>query len=77
MIVAAGYPRSVPIEYSSGAPQDPIEQTVAGDESKLNYVSAGHYTYIWKTDPSWAGQSRQLQIKLNDGQLQTANFRFR
>jgi probable HAF family extracellular repeat protein len=80
-IFAAGYPRSVTIACSGSAAQDTIEQTVTAGNSGLNYDATlnppvGQYTYIWKTDSAWVGTCRQLQLKLNDGQLYTANFRF-
>ncbi len=79
-IFAAGYPRSVAIDCASGG--DVIEETVNGGQSGLDYDRTvnspiGRYTYLWSTDRAWAGSCRQLQVRLNDGQLYTANFRFR
>jgi hypothetical protein len=34
------------------------------------------YTYVWKTDRAWANTCRQLMLKLSDGSVHTANFRF-
>jgi hypothetical protein len=31
---------------------------------------------VWKSDKSWAGTCRQLQVKLADGSLHVANFNF-
>jgi probable HAF family extracellular repeat protein len=80
-IFAPGYPRSIATACSSES-QDAIEQTVSDQESRLHYDGSvhtpiGQYTYVWRTDEAWAGSCRQLQLKLNDGHLYTANFRFR
>jgi hypothetical protein len=37
----------------------------------------GQYVYVWKTDKSWVGNCRQLQVKLTDGSLHVANFIFK
>ena len=79
-IFAAGYPRSVVIDCSSGL-QDVVEET-GGEPGRLHYDATvnppiGQYTYTWRTDRAWRGSCRQLQVRLQDGQLQTANFRFR
>jgi hypothetical protein len=77
-IFAAGYPASQQISCSTNAPIDDIEQTVTAGASSLQYDAAtGQYSYIWKTDRAWAGQCRQLTVRLLDGTQQQANFRFR
>jgi hypothetical protein len=35
------------------------------------------YTYVWKTDKSWAGTCRQLTVRVNDGTDHLANFKFK
>ncbi len=44
----------------------------------LDYDAAsGQYTYVFKTDKSWANTDRELILKFNDGSEQkVANFRF-
>jgi hypothetical protein len=32
--------------------------------------------YVWKTEKSWAGSCRQLNVRLIDGTEHKANFRF-
>ncbi|HET8768324.1 MAG TPA: PxKF domain-containing protein [Pedococcus sp.] len=45
--------------------------------SSLQYDAAtGTYTYVWKSDKAWAGSCRQLVVKLDDGTLHRANFKF-
>jgi hypothetical protein len=34
------------------------------------------YVYLWKTDRRWAGSCRQFMLKLNDGTVHRADFRF-
>ena len=77
-ILAAGYPLSQPIACDSGNPQDAIETTVTVSNSSLSYDPATDtYTYVWKTNKSWAGSCRQLVIKLSDGTEHKANFKFK
>ncbi|HEV8692729.1 MAG TPA: HYR domain-containing protein, partial [Lysobacter sp.] len=75
-ILAAGYPKSAPMACQ-GAVQDLVEETVTAGGSSLQYdAAANQYIYIWKTDKSWAGGCRQLQLRLADGTTQVANFTF-
>lgn len=43
--------------------------------SGLKYED-GRYSFTWKTDKSWAGTCRFLDVKLTDGSLHTARFSF-
>jgi len=55
-----------------------VLDTVAAASSSLSYDPASdQYTYVWKTDKSWAGTCRQLQVKLNDGSTKIAQFRLK
>ncbi|GAB3348564.1 hypothetical protein GCM10027430_09530 [Lysobacter tyrosinilyticus] len=57
---------------------DAIEETVTAGSSSLQYdAGAGQYIYVWKTEKSWVGQCRILQIKLKDGGSKTALFKFK
>jgi Tol biopolymer transport system component len=74
-IFAEGYPRSATIPADPNAPLDAIEQTETAGESSLSYdPTTDRYTYVWKTDKAWAGQSRQLVLKLDDGSEHEASF---
>jgi hypothetical protein len=75
-IFAAGYPRSVQASCSTGTPQDVIEETVTAGGSALSYGN-GQYVYVWKTEKSWVGTCRQLQVKFTDGSEHVANFSFK
>lgn len=75
-IMAAGYPRSVAMACA-GAVSDVVEETVTAGGSSLSYdPTTGQYIYVWKSEKSWAGSCRQLQVKLADGSYHHANFSF-
>jgi FG-GAP repeat/HYR domain len=77
-IFAAGAPASQQIACSDGAPASEIEQTVTAGGSSLSYDAASDtYTYVWKTEESWAGTCRQLILRLNDGSERVAFFKFK
>jgi len=77
-ILAAGYPLSTQIACNTLATLDQIEQTVTAGSSSLSYdATSDQYTYVWKTDKSWAGSCRQLTVKLNDGTSHQANLEFK
>ena len=77
-IFAAGYPRSQVVACDSAAPVDGVEQTLSAGGSGLTYdASIDLYTYVWKTDKSWAGTCRQLVLMLADGSTARANFKFK
>jgi hypothetical protein len=75
-IFETGYPRSGAISCSTAAPQDDIEETVTAGGSSLSY-GGGQYNYVWKTDKAWKGTCRALELKLIDGTLHTALFKFK
>ena len=75
-IFMTGSPKAV--SYTcDGAATDAIEQTVSSTASALTYSAAtGQYTYVWKTDKSWGGGCRRLELSLKDGSTQVALFHF-
>jgi probable HAF family extracellular repeat protein len=80
-ILAAGSPRSVRVACDSGAEISIAESTAAAGGIGLSYdsaqnVPAGLYTYVWKTDRSWGGTCRELQLELSDGRTYRARFHF-
>jgi PKD repeat protein len=75
-IFEAGYPTSEPLVCQSSGIDD-IEETTNAATSSLSFnPSTGQYTYLWKTDTSWANTCRQLVVKFADGTIQRAKFRF-
>jgi hypothetical protein len=76
-IFETGYPKSGVITCTLGATVDTIETTVTAGGSSLNYDPVTkQYNYVWKTEKAWSGTCRQLVVKLNDGTVHTANFKF-
>ncbi len=73
-ILADGYPASVQVDCVTGAPLGSPAPTSSADG--LTFAN-GAYSYVWKTDKSWVGTCRQLQILLVDGTLHTARFSFK
>jgi hypothetical protein len=73
-ILADGYPASVKVNCTTGAVLGSLEPTSSADGLTF---SSGQYSYVWKTDKSWAGTCRQLQVLLVDGTLHTALFSFK
>ena len=73
-VFAVGYPRSQTVTCNSAA-TDPIEQTITANASGLTYdATTDTYTYVWKSDKSWAGTCRQLVVTTKDGAVHRANF---
>ena len=75
-VFAAGYPRSGTTPSDPSASMDAIEQTLTASTSGLSYsTTTGQYTYTWKTDKAWAGQTRQLVVRYKDGTEHKATFK--
>jgi len=75
-IFADGYPK-IEFVVCGSATADAIETTVTAGSSSLSYdPTTDQYTYVWKTDKSWAGKCGTLQVMFNDGTTQTALFKF-
>jgi CSLREA domain-containing protein len=76
--LSPGYPASQKVACDSGAPQDAIEQTVSAGSSSLSFdPTTNQYTYVWKTDKSWAGTCRDLTLLFPSGSVKTAHFKFK
>ncbi len=77
-VFAAGYPRSQVIACGSTVPVDGGEATNTPGSSGLTYDAASNsYSYVWKTEKTWANSCRQLIVRFNDGTLYRANFSFK
>jgi hypothetical protein len=77
-IFLSGYPISKQIACNVEAPVANIEQTVTAGSSSLSYDAATDtYTYVWKTNKTWAGTCRELIVVLKDGSIHTAHFSFK
>jgi len=77
-ILAAGSPSSTAYSCSSAARSNPVVATARTSRSRLTYNGATDtYTFVWKTDKSWAGTCRQFVITFVDGSSYAANFQFK
>jgi Thrombospondin type 3 repeat/PKD domain len=81
-IFAAGYPKSKLISCADSSSIDDIESTVTAGGSSLSYDSTvnppvGQYVYVWKTEKSWLGTCRELDVQLVDGTTHSAKFKFK
>ena len=75
--IATGYPRSGAIRCGSSEQLDASETTRSRGEGRLRYKPGRDlYVYLWDTDSRWAGSCRQFVLKLDDGSVHRANFRF-
>jgi len=46
--------------------------------SNISYdVATGQYIYVGKTTKAWKGTCRQFTMKLDDGTVHRANFKFK
>ena len=73
-ILEAGYPKSTQMVCDATSVPDPIESTTTAN-SGLSFTG-GSYTYVWKTEKSWAGTARLLTVTLSDGTKHLARFTF-
>ena len=76
-IFAANSPSSGLVTCGSSAQTDVTETTTAGSSSLSYDAGSQQYNYVWKTESSWAGTCRVLNVTLIDGTTHTALFKFR
>jgi hypothetical protein len=77
-IFTSGSPASQKVACDGGAPLDIIEETVSAGSSSLKFdPGSDQYTYVWKTDRSWAGTCRSLILHFGNGIEQSATFQFK
>lgn len=77
-ILAAGSPASGLVSSCRiSTPPTSVQATTSALPVQLVYVKATKtYWYLWKTDKAWAGTCRQFQLRLADGTVHRATFRF-
>jgi Concanavalin A-like lectin/glucanases superfamily len=76
-IFAAGSPSSHQVSCTTSDPLDTVEQTVTAGGSSLSYdATTDQYNYVWKTDKTWAGTCRELDLAFAPGGTHTALFKF-
>jgi alpha-tubulin suppressor-like RCC1 family protein len=68
---------SVPYPCNSSDPAEPADQQLfASGKTELRLVG-GTFQYNWQTERQWRGTCREVQIKIEDGNVLRARFRFR
>jgi uncharacterized protein len=70
-------PTSTGFTCETGAPIDLLETEAAGGSGLTYDAATDTYTYIWKTQKTWAGTCRELDLTFRDGTFRTADFVFR
>ena len=53
------------------------EETTTANQGLTYDAASGQYTYVWKTQKSWAGTCRQFTLRLTDGTDHIALFKFK
>jgi hypothetical protein len=77
-IFADGAPSSRPVPCDLSASTSTDTPTTSAGASSLTYdATTGQYTYVWKTDKTWAGTCRQLDLTLADGSTHSVTFQFK
>ncbi|WP_298988898.1 PxKF domain-containing protein [uncultured Pseudokineococcus sp.] len=77
-VLADGSPTSVRTDCVSGALVGQPAPAGAPGRSALSFdIATGTYTWVWKTEPSWAGTCRTFTLELDDGSVHTARVDFR
>ena len=76
-IIAGGAPTVVGVSCPSGAPTGTVDQ--AGTFTVgLSYVKlTGRYLYGWKVPTTYANRCYRLELRLVDGSIHTAMFKFK
>ncbi|MBO1268115.1 PxKF domain-containing protein [Arthrobacter cavernae] len=76
-IIAAGSPTSFQVGCPANTPVSVAEATSTAGAGSLSYDPAsGRYSYVWKTESTWAGSCRTFDMVLDDGSSHQAMFRF-
>jgi hypothetical protein len=76
-VLKAGSPTSSPISCKAVRSESVVSEGDLADYRGLRQDGAkSRSTYIWKTDPRWAGTCRKLMLTLVDGSSYEALFRF-
>ena len=73
-VFAAGFPKSQPIDCTTGAATGAATAT---SSAGFTYDAMNdQYNYTWNTDGAWVGTCRQVIVQLTDGTVHRANVRF-
>lgn len=76
-VLASGSPTSQQVACSLSSNTSTVTETVTAGKSGLSYDPATQtYSYVWKTEKSWASSCRNLTITFSDGSLQPQTVLF-
>jgi hypothetical protein len=76
-VFVPGYPMAITGVYQPDMDFEVMPTIETAGKSGLSYDAlTDQYTYVWKTDKAWAGNSKILVVKFSDGTVQTVNFKF-
>ncbi len=76
LIFARGFPNSSRVTCPSAAPVAQVEETTGAGAALTYDLPTDQYTYIWVTNPTWAGTCRKFNMLLSDGKVYSALFKF-
>ncbi len=77
-VLETGYPLSQKINCTTLAPIGNATKTHSTNSQGLKYKDGnGIYRYEWRTLESWENTCRKFTLKLSDGTVHTANFKFK
>ena len=71
-VLKVGSPSSMPVQCTAGA----AEMGAASGNVGTLQRAGNSYTYVWKTNATWAGTCRKFVLTLTDGSTHKALFRF-
>ena len=77
VVFAPGFPVSLEVDCTTGAALSSSPTANPGASGLTFDAASGQYVYVWKTDASWSGTCRRLVVRLIDGTMHEATFRFR
>jgi hypothetical protein len=76
-VLADGYPQVAEVECGAGETPDSGAPARSAWNRGLSYrPRTDRYVFWWRTKREWAGSCRQFLLKLDDGSLHRAEFRF-
>jgi hypothetical protein len=76
-VLAGGYPQVAEVECGAGETPDSGAPALSVWNRGLRYRQrTDRYVFWWRTKRAWAGSCRQFLLKLDDGSLHRAEFRF-
>jgi len=77
-VLAPDSPASAEFDCTLHTPKTELQPTKPAGGSGLSYDAASsQYTYVWKTEKTWAGTCRVLALQLDDQTVHLAAFQLK